>query len=24
VEAKLCPSGEYHYRNHGFWEGRGV
>ncbi len=24
VETRLCPSGEYHYRNHGFREGRGV
>jgi ectoine hydroxylase-related dioxygenase (phytanoyl-CoA dioxygenase family) len=24
VEAGLCPSGEYHYRNHGFREGRGA
>jgi phytanoyl-CoA hydroxylase len=24
VEAQLIPSGEYHYRNHGFREGRGV
>ena len=24
VEAKLCPSGEFHYRAHGFGEGRGV
>ena len=24
VEARLCPSGEYHYRAHGFREGRGV
>ena len=24
VEARICPSGEYHYRNHGFREGRGV
>jgi phytanoyl-CoA hydroxylase len=24
VEAKLCPSGEYHYREFGFREGRGV
>jgi hypothetical protein len=24
VEAKLCPSGDFHYRNFGFGEGRGV
>jgi hypothetical protein len=24
VEAGLCPSGEHHYRSHGYREGRGV
>ncbi len=24
VDARLCPSGEFHYRAHGFREGRGV